>query len=226
MQNGIGILNEKPLHAALKEWYGKPGDSFETKLDGFVIDILRGGLLVEIQTTNFSAIKKKLTTLVADHRLRLVYPIAANKWIVKKDPEKTGISTRRKSPKSGNYHDLFYELVRIPKLAAHPNFSLEVLLIEEEEHRRYDANRAWRRKGWVTEERRLLKVTGQKRLQTPSAYLEFLPGDLPGHFTTRDLSSIGCIPKNLAFKITYCLREMEVIQPMGKKGRSILYSIR
>src|SRR5262245_62323945 len=30
----IGLLNEKPLHAALKAWYAQPGDQFEVPLDG------------------------------------------------------------------------------------------------------------------------------------------------------------------------------------------------
>ena len=51
----IGLLNEKPLHAALKEWYARPDDRFETSVDGFVIDILRGDLLIEVQTRNFTA---------------------------------------------------------------------------------------------------------------------------------------------------------------------------
>ncbi len=36
--SGIGLLNEKPLHASLKEWYAQPGDQFEVPVDGFVID--------------------------------------------------------------------------------------------------------------------------------------------------------------------------------------------
>ena len=27
--SGIGLLNEKPLHASLKQWYAQPGDQFE-----------------------------------------------------------------------------------------------------------------------------------------------------------------------------------------------------
>ncbi len=51
----IGTLNEKPLHAALKRWYGREGDRFEVRVDGFFIDIVRPrpgrpDLLVEIQT--------------------------------------------------------------------------------------------------------------------------------------------------------------------------------
>lgn len=39
--SGIGLLNEKSLHASLKQWYAQPGDRFEVAVDGFVIDIVR-----------------------------------------------------------------------------------------------------------------------------------------------------------------------------------------
>ncbi len=82
MSSQIGLLNEKHLHALLKEWYAEPGDRLETPVDGYVVDIVRDGLLIEIQTRNFSAIKTKLLELTDSHRLRLVYPVAAEKWIV------------------------------------------------------------------------------------------------------------------------------------------------
>ena len=56
----IGTLNENPLHAALKAWYARPGDRIEVPVDGFIVDIVRDDLLVEIQTGNFSAVKEKL----------------------------------------------------------------------------------------------------------------------------------------------------------------------
>ena len=55
--SGIGLLNEKPLHASLKEWCAQPGDQFEVAVDGFVIDIVRDDLLLEIQTGNLASIK-------------------------------------------------------------------------------------------------------------------------------------------------------------------------
>src|SRR6185436_14499305 len=78
----IGLLNEKPLHASLKQWYAQPGDRFEVPVDGFVIDIVRDNVLLEIQTRHFGAIKSKLATLVSSHQVRLIYPIAQEKWIV------------------------------------------------------------------------------------------------------------------------------------------------
>ena len=129
----IGLLNEKPLHAALKHWYARPDDRFETLVDGFVIDIVRGDLLIEIQTGNFAALREKLMTLVAKHRVRLVYPIAHQKWIIKEVTAGEGQAQRRKSPKRGGVEELFRELVSFPELLVQRNFSLEILLIQEEE---------------------------------------------------------------------------------------------
>jgi hypothetical protein len=220
----IGLLNEKPMHAALKQWYAQPGDVFESLVDGFVIDILRGDLLIEIQTGNFSALKEKLLTLVAKHRVRLVYPIAHEKWIIKLAPEGEGQAQRRKSPKRGGAEDVFRELVSFPELLLQPNFSLEVLLIQEEEVRRYDRRRAWRRRGWVTEERRLLQVVSQQCFETPGDVWALIPDDLPQTFTTSDLAAAMAKPRRLAQQAAYCLRKMGVITQVGKQGRSVLYA--
>ena len=150
--SGIGLLNEKPLHASLKQWYARPGDRLEVAVDGFVIDIVRDDLLIEIQTRNFASIKSKLTKLVHSHQVRLIYPIVQEKWIVRSATDDRGGVIRRKSPKRGRLEDLFREMVSIPQLLSNRNFSLEVLMIKEEEARRYEGKRQWRRRGWVIEE--------------------------------------------------------------------------
>ena len=221
--NQISTFNEKPLHAALKEWYARPGDRFEAQVDGFIIDIVRGDLLIEIQTTSLASLKRKLFTLVDDHQIRLVYPIAREKWIVKLAKDDQGASSRRKSPKRGKIEDLFGELVSFPNLIAHPNFTLDALLIQEEEVRHYDETRAWRRRGWVTEERRLLKVVDQRRFSTPADLSELLPADLGEPFTTSDLAKAIARPRRLAQRMAYCLREIGEIEAAGKQGNAILY---
>src|SRR5215510_4793755 len=112
----IGLLNEKPLHASLKQWYAQPGDRFEVPVDGFVIDIVRDDLLIEIQTRNFASINSKLRKLTRSYEVRLVYPVVQEKWIVRPATNNGGISVRRKSPKRGRLEDLFWELVSIPQL--------------------------------------------------------------------------------------------------------------
>jgi len=221
---GIGLLNEKPLHASLKEWCALPGDQFEVAVDGYVIDIVRDGLLVEIQTGNFASIKSKLTKLARSFQIRLIYPIAQEKQIVKLAKDASSGATRRKSPKRGRAEDLFKEMVSFPQLLANPNFSLEVLMIREEEVRRHDGKRHWRKRGWVTEERRLLGVVEQRLYQNPADWRAFLPEDLET-FTAKDLAEAIGIRIQLAQKMVYCLRKATVIELIGKRGRANLYSV-
>jgi hypothetical protein len=220
----IGMLNEKPLHAAIKSWYAKPDDKVEVDLCGYIVDILRDDLIIEIQTKSFSKIRKKLSTLSNTHPIRLVYPIPRQKWIIKVDQNGEKQLSRRKSPKRGSYEDLFHELVSFPALLKKPNFALEVLLIQEEEIRIYDPHRAWRRKGWVTQERRLLDVIERRLFTHPKEFKNFIPSSIHGTFTTSDLAAALQISTRLAGKMTYSLKEMEAIIPVGKKGRAILYT--
>ena len=219
----IGVLNEKALHAALKDWYALPGDQLEVKVDGYFIDIVRDDLLIEIQTRNFSAIKRKLFDLIGRHPLRLVYPIPREKWIVRQPKESGGSQTRRKSPKRGRVTDLFSELVSFPELLSSPRFSLELLLIQEEEVRCYDGRKGWRRRGWVTEERHLLRVLESHLFQDAADLWGLIPEGLPDEFTTVDLTRVLAVPKRIAQQAAYCLRKADQIDQVGKRGRSHLY---
>ena len=118
-------MTEYSLHSEIKDWYMVSGDELEVKVEDFIVDILRGKLLIEIQTGNFSAVKRKLIRLLLNNKVRLVYPIAKLKWIV--HLSKSGeFVRRRKSPKKGKLTDLFYELVHTPSLIKDRNFSLEI----------------------------------------------------------------------------------------------------
>jgi hypothetical protein len=222
MTNSIGTLNEKPLHAALRDWYIRPGDEREGSVDGFFVDIVRGNLLVEIQTRGIGAIKRKLTALTATHTVRLVYPVAREKWIVRLG-RNGDVVGRRRSPKRGAVVHIFDELASLPRLLTHPNFSLEVLSIREEEVRRQEVGRAWRRRGWVTNERRLVEVLDSRLFETPGDLCALIPETLAEPFSTREMARALDQPHRLAQKMAYCLREMGAIRPVGNRGRAILY---
>jgi len=223
VSNHIGSLNEKSLHAELKQWYAHPNDRFEVPVDGYVIDIVRDNLLIEIQTRGFASMRRKLRKLTKTHPVRLVYPIAQEKWIVKLAGDELTEQSRRKSPKRGTVYEVFRELVSFPQWMANPNFSLHVLLIQEEEMRRYDGRRGWRRKGWVTHERRLLAVVDEHHFSTPREVNALLPQPLNNPFTTADLTKALGQPRWLMQKMAYCLREMGAIEQVGKQGNAVLY---
>jgi hypothetical protein len=221
---GIGLLNEKPLHASLKQWCARPGDRFEVAVDGFVIDIVRDNLLIEIQTGSFAAIKSKLTSLVRSHQVQLIYPIAQEKWIVRPANDDHGRVLRRKSPKRGRLEDLFWELVSIPHLLSNRNFSLEVLMIREEEARRFEGRRRWRRRGWALEARRLLEVVDRRLFREPADWRGLLPAGMES-FTSSDLATAMDTSRVLAQKMAYCLQKGKVVELIGKQGRAKLYRV-
>lgn len=216
-------MKETSLHASLKAWYTREGDQQEVSFDGFVVDIVRDELLIEIQTRQFSAIRSKLARLVQLKAVRLVYPIPKEKWIVRLARDNITPLTRRKSPKHGRIEDLFTELIRIPQLITHPNFTLEVLFTHEEEIWRDDHRGSWRRKGWSIADRRLLAVTGSQRFTSPADFCVLLPPNLPEPFNTQELALALNLPRHLAQKMTFCLRTMGALRTNGKRGRAWLY---
>ncbi len=220
----IGTLTEKSLHAGLKSWYGRPGDQFEVRVDGFVIDIVRDELLIEIQTRHLYAMKRKLKRLLADHHIHLIHPIPCEKWIVREDAAGNFIQ-RRKSPKRGQILNIFDELIRIPHLLSHPNLTLEVALTQQEEVWRDDGKGSWRRKRWSIADQRLLAVVDQAVFTTQQDYVAVIPDDLIRPFTNRQLAAKLKCPVKLAQKITYTLRKMELLEVVGKQGNALTFNV-
>jgi len=220
----IGSFNEKPLHAALKDWYCGEGDQVEVPVEGFVVDLVRDGLLIEIQTKGFSSMWRKFDRLLDSHSMLLVHPVAAEKWIVKLGADGTEVS-RRRSPKRGIAADVCHELVSFPSFLSHPNFTLEIALVAEEEVRRPDAKKGWRRGGFVIEERRLIDVLETIQLASPEGLLALLPEGLPSPFTTADLAKGLGRTRHLAQEVAYCLRVSGAAEAVGRDKRGVLYRL-
>jgi len=219
----VGTLGEKPLHASLKRWYAETGDRAEVSVDEFVVDLVRGDLLIEIQTRGFSSLKRKLTKLLdRGHPVRIIYPIPVAKWIVKRDAAGAEMS-RRRSPKRGSACDVFAELVSFPDLIAHPRLEIELLFIHEEEFRRHDPTRAWRRRGWVIDERHLVGVVDVALLRGPEDLVELLPEGLPEPFTTADLAAAWGRPRRIGQQAAYCLRRAGAVVEDGRQGNAVEY---
>ena len=221
----IGSLGEGPLHASLKRWYARPGDAIEVAVDEFVIDIVRDGLLIEVQTGGFSSMKQKMAALLdRGHRIRIVHPISIDKWIIKIDEDGTVLS-RRRSPKHGMPCDVFRELVSFPDLMALEEVEIDLVLIEEEEIRRHESDGPWRRKGWATVERHLVDVLETVTLSGLGDLADLLPSGLPRAFTTADLAEGLRRSRRTAQQMAYCLRELNLIEKVDKRGNALVYEV-
>lgn len=221
----IGTLREKPLHASLKQWCARDGDRFEVSVDGYVVDVVRGDLLIEVQTRGFSSMKRKLRDLLAaGHSIRVIYPIPVQKTIVRLD-EEGAVLSRRRSPKHGSLRDVFAELVSFPDLMAHQAFEIQVVLTVEDEYRHHDPQKAWRRRGWVVSERRLISVEETTSIRGPEDLVGLLPDGLPDLFTTGDIAAAAPCPLRVAQQMAYCLRHSGALEVVGKRGNSIEYRL-
>jgi hypothetical protein len=221
--SGIGTLNEGHLHASLKHLYAGVNGELEVPFGNFVADVVRDGVIYEIQTSSFSGLGGKMLALAAQRPVVLVHPIAQVKTLIKLNKDDSDAFTKRRSPKRGALVHIVRELVYIPALLKHPNFCVEAVLIEEAEVRAFDERARRGRGGWRGKGRQLIKVLDRAKISTPQSLLDFLLADLPNPFTTKDLSLALEQPQEIAQQMAYCLRHMEVVQVCGKRGNALCY---
>ena len=218
------MLREGPLHAAVKAALAEPGDRLEVPVGRFVIDLVRAdGELVEVQTGGFAALGKKLDALLDEHRMRIVYPVAAERRIVRVDEHGQVLGVRR-SPKRATTAAVFDELVAFPSLLTHPNLTIEVLLLRED-HIRGPQPTTTRGRTRDPGERQMIEVLDQVALRTPQDILAALPALPAEPFSTRELAAIlHCTPR-IAQRTLYCLRTIGVVEPAGNRGRAPLHAL-
>ena len=222
LPNVIGVLREGPLHRDLKALLAAPGDAFEVKVDGYVIDLVRSdGELVEIQTGGFSPLRAKLDALLDRHRVRIVHPVPASRRIIRVDEDGLVLSTKA-SPKKPTVAAIFEGLVSFPTLLSHPNLTIEVLLCRED-HVRKPAPVRGRRYLRDPGERRLTEVLERIELKGATDAAALIPR-FPEPFTTKELAKAMRIPLPLAQKAAHCLKALEQIESVGMRGRAPLYA--
>lgn len=219
----IATHNESSLHDAIKRIYATGKAQVEIPVDGYQIDVIKGRLLIEIQTRSFSSIKVKLARLLPNHKVHLVYPLIVGKQIVLLDKRKKKQIHTRKSPHHGELLDIVKELIYIPAAILHKNLTLDVIHVNVRETRTRDGKGSWRRKGVSIVDRELVSVLDHHIFKCPADYKMLLPKQIPKEFTTKDLSEKGKIPRSMANRLVYFLRKIEVIYVIGQKDRFYLY---
>ena len=215
----IGTLNERTMHRQLKDLIAKPGDRFEVALDRYVIDIVRGEQLIEIQTSALGALGKKLDAILDHRNVTVVYPVSIRTWHHKED------GTSRRSPKRRSIYNVFEDLVSIPTLVDHPRFTLEVVLIEEDAKRIHDPTLRRRRGGWSTVDRSIRQVVDRQVFESERDLARLIPANLPDPFTTADLAAQAGISRSVAQKMAYCFRALGTFEAGTRTRGGIQYRL-
>ena len=216
---------ETSLHQQLKAIYAGDDGEIEVRLGRYRIDVVRDGLLIEIQHGGLAAIRDKIRTLCKKQDVMVVKPIIARKRIVKLAKKGGKPVSSRWSPKRGVPTDLFHELIHFTRAFPHKRLVLEVPLVEVEEHRYpgHGRRRRWRKNDFVSQDQCLTNVVETLRFATVADLWQLAPGKLPKPFDTADLAKAMGVDRWIAQRAAYCLREMGAVRETGKRGNARLY---
>jgi hypothetical protein len=219
---------EYSLHRQLKEHYARRGARFEVPVGRYRIDVVNGRKLVEIQHGSLAAIRDKVRALVADHDLLIVKPLICRKRIIGLSGPGGRIVSQRWSPKRGRFVDLFHELLYFTRAFPHSRLTIEVPLVEIEELRYpgHGRRRRWRRNDFQVEDQRLMLLMDCRRLQVSADLWRLLPNRIRATFDTGQLAQSAGVPRWIAQRIAYCLRETGAVDIVGKRGNAWLYRAR
>ena len=214
----IGTLNEKTIHNALKHYYC-PECDHEAKIGGFYADAAGENGIFEIQTANFSALRKKLSAMLRVSHVTVVYPYEKHTHILSVN-EKTGELLSVSSRTNNSFSKLFLELYRIKAFLTNPNLTIRIALLETEKRIFYKNEKKQRRKGLRTEKLPTGFVS-EIVLEKAEDYRVFLPEELPESFTGKDY---GRLCRTTDASLALSVLEMTgAVTRSGKLGANILY---
>lgn len=216
---------ETSLHRDLKQRYAPSDAQTEVRIDGYRIDAVREGELIEIQHGSLAALRTKVGRLLADHRVRIVKPLVARKRLVKRARLGGRVVSRRWSPKRGTLLDVFDELIYFTGLFPHPRLILEILPVEVEEWRYPGHGKRRRRRtgDYQVEDQKLVSAGEATMLKTAADLGRLVPADLPRPWHTGHLAEGLGVERWVAQRIAYCLRHAGSVKQVGKQGNALLY---
>lgn len=222
-KNGFGTLQEKTIHEVIKDFYCYDHDFQEQRRGRYIADIAMGQDIWEVQTRAFNKLRGKLDAFLEEYHVTVIYPVAVEKKVYWLDPETGSITGGRRSPRRGNAYDVFPELYKVRPYLRDPNFSVHVFLMDMEEYKLLNGFGRDRKKRATRYDRLPGKLRDIVRIDTVADYGGFLPQELPEEFTSLDLAKCARIARGTAQTCLLILRDLGVVELIGKKGRSNLH---
>ena len=219
----IGTYKEKKLHIILKKYFEENPEFHEIKVNGFIADICRDGIITEIETSGFSGLGPKLAAYLPQFRVNLVYPLAARKYVSWIDPETSEITPRKKSPKKANVYDTLFELVRILPYVKNENLTVISPMMEIDEYRMLDGWSKDRKRGSNRYERVPVDLIGMHILHSDEDYRGLIPEVLPEQFSAGEFCKAIGRDERIGRGCMKVLENRGVLMKSEKQGRLQLW---
>lgn len=199
LEDGIGTLAEKRMHAILKNYICADVTCHEIRLKdvlpdapmdkkkgvGYVADVLRGRNIWEIQTGSMYPMRAKIAWYMqhAPYLVTVVVPVPYRKYINWIDPETGTVQKRSSKPHVTKPTAVASELYWLREHLQNPKLRFELLLLEVEEYRLLDGYGKERKARASRYEKIPTALCGTVTLEKREDYRMFLPDSLPERFT-------------------------------------------
>lgn len=222
-RTSIGTLNEKTIHAALKNFFSEDFDQ-EAKIGGFYADIITENGIYEIQTANWAKLNKKLEVMLEACHVTVVYPFEQRTKTVTVSDTSGEVLRKSGFRKNNSLTDFFLELYRIKSFLTNPNLTICIAELDVEKVN-YVSEKTGKRRGRGKFTKTPLALNREMYLEKPEDYFILLPEGikekLPEEFTLKELqAAINPTDASIAAEI---LGYVGIIERFGKRGNAELY---
>ena len=202
LEDGIGTLSEKRMHAILKHYVCSDESCYEirvkdtigqadTKGNGYVADVLRGSNIWEIQTCSMYPMRAKIDWYMqhTPYVVTVVVPVPYRKHINWIDPATGKVQKRSARPHTTKPSSVISELFWLREHLSNPRLRFELLLLEVEEYRLLDGYGKEKKARASRYEKIPTALCGTVVLEKREDYLLFLPDTLPDTMTAKQYAA-------------------------------------
>lgn len=225
--NSIGTLNEKNVHAYLKNYYENDKNYQEVKVGSYIADIKRDNNIIEIQTKNLKYLVNKINYYINNgFKVKIVHPIMYRQTLIWKDCTDILVSKRI----SKNYkviQDSFYEIDKLREFIINNKIEVELVLIDFDDLRYMDVDGNRSKRAKSNRQIKVNKIEEVITLKSKQDLIKFIPDSLVNReFTSKEFKKESHVHDKYYNNILKTLRELKVIDIVGTKNRAYIYSIK
>ena len=224
LRESIGTYKEKTQHLILKHYFEPDPTFHEVSYHGFVADIHRDDNIIEIQTSSFGAMRRKLEVFLNDCDVTVVYPVPYRKTVSWIDAD-GNVSEPHRSPKRYTAAELLPNLIYILPYLQNPRLHFIVALLEVEEYRNLDGWGNGGKRGSTRYDRIPTKLCELVEIRSVLDLHKLLPFAVGETFSAEMLRKKAHFSNRAAYTAMRVLRETGAIAEERKESRTTFYRI-
>ncbi len=236
LEDGIGTLSEKRMHAILKNYICADVSCHEIRLKdvlpnvqqdkkkgvGYVADVLRGSNIWEIQTGSMYPMRDKIAWYMKNtpYVVTVIVPVPYRKHINWIDPATGTVQKRSARPHVTKPTAVADELYWLREHLQNPRLRFELLLLEVEEYRLLDGYGKDKKARASRYEKIPTALCGTVILEKTEDFRMFLPESLPEQFTAAQYAKASGIRGRASYHALHMLVGAGLLAEGEKIGRA------